>query len=294
MGEKSRIEWTDATWNPWTGCHKVSPGCANCYAEGIAERFRGQKSFPHGFEPMVRNNRLTSFAPERGPRVRKDGTKGTPYSVMEWNRPRMIFVCSMSDFFLEDIPDIIRDQAWKFLTSYENRRHTFQILTKRPEEALRYLKDKTIPSNVWVGVTAENQAMLEKRLPLLLQIPAKTRFLSCEPLLSALDFSLLDAIPKRVVKPMSNPIEYVDVETIHWVISGGESGHPDKVRNHPDLIDWFRSIRDQCEKLGINYFHKQHGGSEKCSCHGTWGCRILDGKVHDAMPHEKAKTMGFY
>lgn len=169
MSDKSSIEWTEATWNPVTGCTKVSPGCAQCYAETFAERFRGVPGHPYerGFDLQLRPERLEQ--------------------PLEWKRPRSIFVNSMSDLFHPDVPlgfiesvfDVMKLAHW----------HTFQVLTKRSERLAELANQLRWPENVWMGVSVENQRWT-KRIDDLRQAPAAVRFLSCEPLLGPLDLDL--------------------------------------------------------------------------------------------------------
>ena len=172
MSVSSSIEWTEATWNPVTGCTKVSPGCAHCYAETFAERFRGVPGHPYeqGFDLTLRPARLEL--------------------PLTWRKPRMIFVNSMSDLFHPEIPDEYVGQVFETMARADW--HTFQVLTKRPERALELAPGLPWPSNVWMGVSVENRRFLH-RLDTLRQIPAAVRFTSCEPLLGPLrDIDLTD------------------------------------------------------------------------------------------------------
>ena len=224
MGDRTKIEWTEATWNPITGCTKVSPGCDHCYAEAIAERFRGTPAYPKGFELTLRPDRLN--LPRR------------------WTKPRMIFVNSMFDLFHADVPLDYLSQVWGVMVRCP--RHTFQVLTKRAERMERalgprgigfYAVDGPVPCpqpNVWLGVSVESPAYYS-RIRHLQRTPAAVRFLSCEPLLAALP---------------DLPLEGID-----WVIVGGESGSGARPM-HPD---WVRGIRDQCVAAGVPFFFKQWG-----------------------------------
>ncbi len=184
MGSKSAIEWTDATWNPVTGCTKISPGCAYCYAEAITLRFkRGGPFLPGKSTVRLHPDRL------RYP--------------LSWRAPRRIFVNSMSDLFHEEVPlDYIQEV---FSVMEQAGRHTFQILTKRHERLAEVASQISWPGNVWMGVSVENQYWAERRIPALKQVPAPVRFLSCEPLLRPLDLS-------------------AHLDGLQWVIVGGESG----------------------------------------------------------------------
>ncbi|MEX2238048.1 MAG: phage Gp37/Gp68 family protein [Dehalococcoidia bacterium] len=213
MSDNSPIEWTEATWNPVTGCTKVSPGCAHCYAERLAERFRGVKgsAYEQGFDLKLWPDRLAL--------------------PLRWKRPRTIFVNSMSDLFHPDVPpDFVRAV---FRTMQEAAWHVFQVLTKRPEIAEQLAPDLPWPSNVWLGVSVENQRFTQ-RIEVLRRLPATVRFLSCEPLLGPLD---------------------LDLSNVHWVIAGGESGPGAR----PMRIEWAREVRDQCVVAGIPFFFKQWG-----------------------------------
>ncbi|MBI4339808.1 MAG: phage Gp37/Gp68 family protein [Chloroflexi bacterium] len=184
MSDRSGIEWTDATWNPVTGCTKVSPGCAHCYAEALTLRFHRGGAYLPG-EATVR------IHPER---------LGIPG---RWKSPRRIFVNSMSDLFHEEVPLPFIQRVFEVMR--ENERHTFQILTKRHIRLAELAPFLSWPPNVWMGVSVENQLWTNRRIPYLKQVPAAIRFLSCEPLLRRIDLgSHLDGI--------------------HWVIVGGESG----------------------------------------------------------------------
>ena len=216
MSESTPIGWTDATWNPWTGCGKVSPGCDNCYAETTAERWRGQKAFPGGFDLTMRRHKL------REP--------------LGWKRPRRVFTHSMSDPFLGTVPIDVFLDFWEVMLMAD--RHIFQVLTKRPGRA-RWVIDHyqlPLPPHIWLGVSVENQEMADFRIPVLQDIPTTQRFLSCEPLLGALDLD-----------------PYLATGDIRWVIDGGESG-PGR---RPADSDWFRGIRNACVGHGVPYFHKQ-------------------------------------
>ncbi|HBB32705.1 MAG TPA: hypothetical protein DDZ80_09110 [Cyanobacteria bacterium UBA8803] len=234
MSSSSKIEWTEATWNPTTGCHKISPGCANCYAERFAERWRGIPGHPYqqGFDVKIWRERLTM--------------------PLSWKKPRLIFVDSMSDLFNDKVPEeFIKDV---FSTMRKANWHQFQLLTKRPKRMLEIANNiEDWPSNVWAGVSIESQAWMW-RSEVLKEIPARIRFLSCEPLLGSLKLSL---------------------ENLHWVIVGGESG----VGARPMDIEWVRDIRDQCLKADVPFFFKQWGGVQKKK-----QGRELDGRTWDDLP----------
>lgn len=225
MSDNSKIEWTDATWNPVRGCSKVSPGCMNCYAETFAERFRGVPGHPfeHGFDLRLIPDKLTD--------------------PLRWRTPRMIFVNSMSDLFHEQVPDdyIVNVARVMRLANW----HTYQVLTKRSERMrdllqgkLRFVSGQT---NIWWGVSIENRKHGLPRLEHLREAPARVRFLSIEPLLEDLGtFSL---------------------KGINWVIVGGESGPGSR----PMAKTWVLSIRNQCKRAQVPFFFKQWGGVRKAA-----------------------------
>ncbi|HAR33380.1 MAG TPA: phage Gp37/Gp68 family protein [Desulfobacter sp.] len=239
---KTKIEWADVVWNPVTGCSKISPGCANCYAERFAQRLAGRCGYPED------NPFRVTIHPERLNEPSK------------WHKPQRIFVCSMGDLFHPDVPvDFIR----KVLLAMRNfEQHIFLLLTKRPErmreainQALK-ITDYCWPlGNVWVGVSAENQQAADKRIPLLLQIPAAVRFVSCEPLLSAIDLSHWLTCACDEYWPGQGHTPDCPTQNLHWCIVGGETG-PGARPVHPD---WVRSLRDQAVAAGVSFWFKQWG-----------------------------------
>jgi len=256
MGDKTGIEWTDATWNPVTGCDKVSPGCDHCYAETLAERFRGTPGhhFEHGFDVQLRPNMLE-----------------LPLSK-KWEEPRRVFVNSMSDLFHDKVPDEYIARVFAVMALAPQ--HTFQILTKRHGRMRALLNSRdflqlvwdawsvedgpdeseslgTDPAerwplpNVWLGVSAEDQKRADLRIPALLDTPAAVRWISAEPLLGPLD----------IARFVENDDTKYDVPALDWVVVGGESG-PGARPMHPD---WARSLRDQCMAAGVSFLFKQWG-----------------------------------
>lgn len=239
MALNSNIEWTDSTWNPVRGCTKISPGCKHCYAATFAERFRGVKGHPYeqGFDLRLVPDKL------REPLI--------------WRMPRMIFVNSMSDLFHPDVPDEYIIEVAKVMV--QAQRHTFQVLTKRSERLRTLLntelKFASHQKHVWWGVSVENRKHGFPRLKDLQASKASMKFLSIEPLLEDL-----------------GPIK---LDSISWVIVGGESGPGAR----PMRKEWVISLRDQCEAEGVPFFFKQWGGIQK----SKFG-RELDGKKYDEMP----------
>jgi protein gp37 len=223
MSDKSKIEWTDATWNPVRGCTKVSPGCLHCYAETFAERFRGVPGHPFEFGFDLR------IVPEK---------LGDP---LRWGTSRMIFVNSMSDLFHKDVPDDYIVSVARVMTAANW--HTYQILTKRADRLTSLLKGKlrfaAEQNHIWWGVSVENRQHGLPRVDLLRQSPAKVRFLSIEPLLEHLG--------------------RINLKGINWVIVGGESGPGAR----PMDATWVRSIRAQCRAADVAFFFKQWGGVRK-------------------------------
>ncbi|GAE26991.1 bacteriophage protein gp37 [Halalkalibacter wakoensis JCM 9140] len=234
MAGNSSIEWTESTWNPVTGCTKVSEGCKNCYAEAMAKRLVAMKNprYINGFNVTLHHDLINK--------------------PLEWKKPRKIFVNSMSDLFHEDIPlDFIKDV---FEVMNKASHHNFQVLTKRPHRVARIAHELNWSHNIWMGTSIENEDVLF-RLHHLKKIPAAVRFLSCEPLLG--------------------PLSSLNLDGIHWVIVGGESG----IGARPMKADWVREIRDQCEVQNVAFFFKQWGGVQKHR-HG----RLLDDKTYDEFP----------
>jgi protein gp37 len=238
VAANSHIEWTEATWNPVTGCTKISAGCKNCYAERLSIRLQlmGNERYQNGF-------RLT---------LHKD-VVDLPRS---WRSGRMIFVNSMSDLFHRDVPLEFIERV--FQTMRECPQHVFQILTKRSERLQKLATQIDWPSNVWIGVSVENAAVLS-RVDDLRIVPAAVRFLSCEPLIGSL--------------------AGIDLRGIHWVIVGGESGPHARTMN----IQWVREIFRECRKQKVPFFFKQWGGVRK-----DLTGRLLGGRTYDEMPERAA------
>lgn len=240
MGDKSKIEWTEATWNPITGCTPISEGCANCYAKREAEtRLRGRCGYDKDdpFKVTFHESRLDQ--------------------PLRWTKPRKIFVCSMGDLFHEDVPVKWINDVFRVIQ--RATAHRFMVLTKRPERMRDYFRrvleargwpEGDVPfSNVWAGVTVENQKRAEERTPILLDTPAAVRFVSVEPMLGPI--SLID---QR--EPHFEFLHDIGIgSTLDWVICGGETG-PGARPMHPD---WVRSLRDQCQFAGTPFFFKSWG-----------------------------------
>ena len=220
MADSTAIEWTDATWNPVTGCTKISAGCDHCYAERFAERFRGVKDHPfeRGFDLTLRPKRLSQ--------------------PMAWRRPRMIFVNSMSDLFHKAVPRAFVDAVFETMESADW--HVFQVLTKRSSRLRTYVNarytDRPAPAHIWMGVSVEDGTKLS-RVRHLGDTAARVRFLSLEPLIG--------------------PIEQLDLNGIHWAIVGGESG-PGRTANASRLGP--SNQESMCMAHGVPFFFKQWGG----------------------------------
>ncbi len=223
MSDQTRIEWTDATWNPIRGCTKISPGCAHCYAETFAERFRDVPGHPYeqGFDLRTVPGKLAE--------------------PLRWRTSRMVFVNSMSDLFHRDVTEDYIRQVVRMMMLADW--HTYQVLTKRSERMRDLLQGPLRTAaeapNIWWGVSVENRRDGLPRVDHLRESPAQTRFLSVEPLLEDLG--------------------RLDLSGIHWVILGGESGPGAR----PMRPEWVESIRDQCAQAGVPFFFKQWGGTRK-------------------------------
>jgi len=237
----TKIEWTDKTWNPVTGCTKCSIGCSNCYAENMSRRLcaMGQEKYKNGFQLTLHEDVLDE--------------------PLYWQNAHTIFVCSMSDIFHEEVPFEFVDKVIKVIR--ETPQHRYQLLTKRDKRMAKYFKTRSVPENVWLGVTVEAKVSKE-RINTLRNIPAMIRFLSCEPLLEDLG--------------------EIDFSNIHWVIIGGESGK----KARPMKEEWVLNIEKQAALSGSAFFFKQWG---------TWGAdgikrskhtngKLLKGKIRQALP----------
>ncbi|MFF2721316.1 DUF5131 family protein [Streptomyces sp. NPDC058011] len=243
MSDRSAIEWTEATWNPTTGCDRVSFGCDNCYALALAKRLKamGAAKYQNDGDPRT-------SGPGFDVTLHPDSLD-VPYG---WRAPRVVFVNSMSDLFHARVPlDFVR-QVFKVMA--DTPQHTYQVLTKRARRLRQIAPKLDWPVNLWMGVSVESEAELP-RIDDLRQVPAAVRFLSCEPLLG--------------------PLPDLDLDGIHWVIAGGESGP-----NHRMLDQaWVTQIRDTCQKADVAFFFKQWGGRTPKS-----GGRQLEGRTWDQMP----------
>jgi protein gp37 len=224
VSDRSAIEWTQATWNPTTGCDRTSPGCDNCYAQTLAKRLKamGNPKYQADGEPPT-------SGPGFGLTVHKDQLD----LPRRWKAPRVIFVNSMSDLFHPAVPDAFIADV--FAVMRDTPRHTYQVLTKRSRRLAQLSKTQDWPANVWMGVSVES-ARYRFRIKHLAQTDAHTKFLSVEPLLGPMGELCLDGID--------------------WVIVGGESG----IGARPVEADWVREVRDQCLAAEVSFFFKQWGG----------------------------------
>lgn len=223
MSGSSAIEWTEATWNPVTGCDRVSPGCAHCYALDLAARLKRM-----GQEKYQRDGGRSS-----GPGFAltlHDRTLDVP---LRWRTPRVIFVNSMSDLFHEDVPFEFIERVFAVMRRADW--HVFQVLTKRHERLSALADHIDWPPNVWIGVSVENRRFV-RRVEHLRDVPASVRFISAEPLLG--------------------PLDGLDLSGIDWLIAGGESGRA----HRPVRAEWIRDLRDRCAAEGVPFFFKQWGG----------------------------------
>lgn len=289
--QETAINWTKHTWNPASGCVKISPGCKHCYAETLAEKRRGTSAFPVGFDPMIRPWKLRE-----------------PVNLEKREGPSLIFLNSTSDLFmpqyLAPLGDLVDEHAkyWPrelvgevsredcyvdlVLRVVNRTHHRYQVLTKRPELAAEYFSRRPCPRNVWMGTTIERDDYVQ-RADELRKIDALVRFISAEPLLG--------------------PLPHLDLAGIHWLITGGESGdHLAKIDERakramaepvhlgkgaqwqpkPDRMYWIRDLRDRCALAGVAFWHKQWGGVRPESAG-----RTLDGRTHDGMPVHVAGAM---
>ena len=233
---QSSIEWTEMTWNPVTGCDKISAGCKFCYAEVMAKRLKamGVEKYQNEFKLTIHEDELA-----------------TPYT---WKKSKVVFVNSMSDLFHKDVPIEFIQKVFRVMK--ENPQHVFQVLTKRADVMHYYDKEGWLDwsHNIWMGVSVENEKAM-KRIDLLRQSNARTKFLSCEPLIG--------------------PLPKLNLKNIDWVIVGGESGR----KPRPMKKEWVLDIKQQCEKKDVAFFFKQWGGTNKKKTGN-----LLDGKKYLEMP----------
>lgn len=307
MGQDSKIEWTDHTFNPWIGCTKVSPGCLHCYAETLMDTRYGRVQWGPG-NPRSRTSEANWKSPLRWNREAFDATH-----ERDWHRPR-VFCASLADWLDAEVPIAWLAELLALIRATQNL--DWLLLTKRPQnwaERIRLARNHltvedpetalwlnewlpkrksagmparagVAPQNVWIGTTVEDQTRADERIPLLLTIPARVRFLSCEPLLGPLD--------------IGDHIHILGRYFIDWVICGGESG-PGARPMHPG---WARSLRDQCDAAGVPFLFKQWGEwrpahDSTASVPHTFGDgermfrvgkhaagRLLDGVEHNGFP----------
>jgi protein gp37 len=247
MSDGSSIEWTEATWNPTTGCDRVSKGCDNCYALTLSKRLKAM-----GASKYQKDGDPRTSGPGFGITTHPESLD-LPY---RWKTPRIVFVNSMSDLFHAKVPLSFIQDVFDVMT--DTPQHTYQVLTKRSVRLRRLADSLNWPENIWMGVSIENSDQL-RRADDLRTTGAKVKFISAEPLLGSLftqDASL-------------------SLEMIDWVITGGESGP----RARACDVDWVRNIRDACTKDGVAFFHKQWGGRTPKA-----GGRELDGRIWSEMP----------
>lgn len=225
MADGSKIEWTQATWNPTTGCDRISSGCDNCYALTLSKRLKAM-----GAEKYQQDGDPRTSGPGFGITVHPNALE----LPRKWRQPRLVFVNSMSDLFHAKVPiGFIRDV---FAVMADTPQHTYQLLTKRSVRLRRTADKLEWPSNLWMGVSVETESQLS-RLDDLRQVDAAVRFVSAEPLLG--------------------PLAGIDLAGIGWVITGGESGPGARACD----IGWVRGVRDACVDAGVPFFHKQWGGT---------------------------------
>lgn len=254
MADKTKIEWTDATWNPIIGCQVVSAGCKNCYAMKLAGTRLKHHPTREGLTVETKNG------PVWNGQVRfNENALDQP---LRWKKPRMIFVCAHSDLFYENVPTSWVDKVFEVMLRCPQ--HQFQILTKRPDRMKQYVGLWKPASNIWLGTSVENQKTANERIPHLLQTPAAVRWLSCEPLLGPVDLNQTNKFGPN----------QIDAE-IDWVVVGGESG----INARPMNPFWVNSLQAQCSASAIPFHFKQ------------WGEWV--GEFHEAFDKEKQITDRF-
>ncbi|MBD3749805.1 MAG: phage Gp37/Gp68 family protein [Sphingobacteriales bacterium] len=251
----SSIEWTELTWNPVTGCTKISPGCKYCYAEVMSNRLKAMRidKYKNGFKKVVTHL----------------DTLNTPFT---WKKPKIVFVNSMSDLFHPDVPTEFIKSVFEVMN--KTPQHIYQVLTKRSERLIEIANGLNWSSNIWMGVSVENEEYTYRINDLSLT-PAKTKFLSIEPLIG--------------------PVKTLNLTHIDWVIVGGESG----VKARPIQKEWIEFVREKCKEYNVAFFFKQWGKPKfnenpkdptidsKHPNHAKGGCE-LNGKIYRAMPKKAA------
>ena len=232
---QSSIEWTEMTWNPTTGCNKISAGCKYCYAEVMTRRLEamGIEKYKDGFEVRMHEDALS-----------------VPYL---WKKPKVVFVNSMSDLFHHEVPFEFIEKVFTVMNN--TPQHTYQVLTKRSDRLYELHHRLQWTPNIWMGVSVEDEKVMD-RIDFLRETNAVVKFLSCEPLIG--------------------PLPDMNLDNIHWVIVGGESGR----KARPMKEDWVWDIRQQCNDAGVAFFFKQWGGTNKKKAG-----RELGGRTYDEMPH---------
>lgn len=243
MGDRSSIEWTQATWNPTTGCDRISVGCDNCYALTLAKRLKAMGTAKYQTDGDPRTS-----GPGFGVAIHADALD----VPRRWREPRVVFVNSMSDLFHARVPTSFIHDVFGVMN--DTPRHTYQLLTKRPQRLARMAAELTWTPNIWMGVTVENPQAAD-RLNHLRKVPAAVRFISAEPLLAALPDLNLDGVD--------------------WLITGGESGS----KFRPVEPAWVHDLQEQCARASTAFFFKQWGGVRAKA-----GGRDLDGRTWDEMP----------
>jgi len=268
MSQKTKIEWTEATWNPVSGCTKVSVGCDNCYAETMANRLKamGTKGYENGFEVTTHLLRL--------------------YEPQKRKKPTIYFVCSMGDLFHSAVSFEFIDAVFQIMSICPQ--HTFQILTKRPERMQQFLKKYPYKlPNVWLGVTAENQEQADKRIPILLDTLAALRFVSIEPMHEKINLQwikssargeklIIDALKGEVSHVTNDNGQYkTQSNKLDWVIVGGETG----TGARPLRYEWVKDIQGQCKAAKVPFFFKKWGKTAYCNGQEMTNVRLFDGMI---------------
>jgi protein gp37 len=256
--QETGIIWTEAVWNPLSGCQKISAGCKYCYAETLAEKYRGTPAFRNGFDLTLRPHKLNE--------------------PLKLKKPTLIFMNSMSDLFWDQVPNEYRHKVIDVIEA--TPQHEYQVLTKRPELMAKFSKERKLPNNFWAGTSIEHDKTRAERLFWLNQVDASLHFISAEPIIGAIHF------------------EANDLDNVDWVITGGESGNhlwqghiceerglvlynrtAKKWEVREDRADWIREIRDFCIDRNVKFFHKQWGGN-----YPEAAGRLLDGRTWTEFP----------
>jgi protein gp37 len=277
---KTKISWTERTWNPLAGCTRASEGCDNCYAAVMSHRLEAMAlaDIVNGKSPGKKAKYIGTTSKAKNGHIAFNGKINLDYDALNepyaWKKPVMVFVNSMSDLFHKDVP--LEFVAKVFQVMVDTPQHTYQVLTKRPERMEGIIdwifSGNEVPSHIWLGTSVENQEQANIRIPHLIDTNAKIRFLSCEPLLGGIDL----AKAMQFTHEDNEGYGIVPLNYLSWIIAGGESGK----KARPVHPNWLRLLRDQCASYDVPYFLKQWGEYAPAGeWYDTVHCFLMDSRT---------------